>query len=231
MIKVNNLYKTFFLNNKKWLVLIDINLEIKQGEIVGLVGNTGSGKSTLLNILFGFLKPDYNPKTFIKRNFNRNQSSMIFQNFNLLSNLNVFDNISLPLKIRKNFTEEKKQKVFEIIDFVGLKNFFNFYPKDLSGGQKQRVAIARSLIYEPNIIFCDEPTSALNMNSAKNILKLFYKIYKKLKTTIVLVSHDAFVIQTICSRVFILNKGTIKKSIVLKPTYNFENISYEKLFS
>ncbi|KAB8122052.1 MAG: D-methionine transport system ATP-binding protein [Candidatus Phytoplasma cynodontis] len=229
MIKIQNLFKTFFINKKPFYVLREVNLEIKQKEIFGLIGDTGSGKTTLLNILSGFLEPDYNPRTLIQRNFNKYQSAFIFQNFNLLNNINVFENVSLPLKIRRNFTKDKKKKILEIIDFVGLKDFVHFYPNNLSGGQKQRVAIARSLVYEPKIIFCDEPTSALNINSTKNILRLFYLIYKKLKTTIVLVSHDPYVIKNICNRVSILNKGKIEDTIVLKPSYNFEEVSYSKL--
>ncbi|WCA22587.1 ATP-binding cassette domain-containing protein [Candidatus Phytoplasma oryzae] len=230
MINVKNISKTFLINKKIFSVLNNINLKIYSQEIFGLVGDTGSGKTTLLNILFGFLKPDYNSRTFIRRNFDRYQSAMIFQNFNLLKNLTVFDNVSLPLKIRKVFTKKEKKKIFDIIDFVGLKDYIHFYPHNLSGGQKQRAAIARSLVYEPKIIFCDEPTSSLNINSVKNILNLFYRINNKLKTTIVLVSHDPFVIKTICNRVAILNKGKIEEIIILKPSYNFDNISYSTLF-
>ncbi|KXT29376.1 ABC transporter family protein [Candidatus Phytoplasma oryzae] len=230
MIKISNLYKTFFYDRKSLVVLKNVSLEIEEKQIFGLVGDTGSGKTTLLNIMLGLLQPDVNSKTLIYRNFNRYQSAMIFQNFNLLNNLNVFDNIALPLKIRKNFTKEKRKKILEMINFVELQDFINYYPNKLSGGQKQRVAIARSLIYEPKIIFCDEPTSSLNPGTAKKILRLFYKINKKLKTTIFLISHDPYIIKILCDKVAILNQGTIEKTILLKPSYNFENISYQKLF-
>jgi D-methionine transport system ATP-binding protein len=230
MIKIKNLYKTFFFKKKSISVLENINLEIKPKKIFGLVGNTGSGKTTLLNIMIGILEPDNNNQTIIQKKFDKYQSSMIFQNFNLLNNINVLDNILLPLKIRKTIKKDTMKKVLEIINFVGLKKFIYLYPKHLSGGQKQRVAIARSLVYEPKIIFCDEPTSSLNQESTQKVLELFYLINKKFKTTIVLVSHDVSVIKTLCSEVAILEKKKIEKIIFLKPSYNFKTISYKEIF-
>ncbi|QTX02587.1 D-methionine transport system ATP-binding protein [Candidatus Phytoplasma luffae] len=230
MLKITNLYKTFFINKKPIPILNKVNLEIPQYKIFGLVGATGSGKTTLLQIMNGLVKPDKKENTIIEKKFKIQESGTIWQSFNLLYNLNIFDNVSLPLKIRNWEKEKIQNKVLEVLRFVGLSDFIKFYPRQLSGGQKQRVAIARTLVYEPKIIFCDEPTSSLNEQTSKNILKLFYEINKKLKTTIVIISHDSTVIKTLCDLVAVLNKGTIERVIDLKPSYNFEFNSYQDIF-
>ncbi|MDV3196048.1 MAG: ATP-binding cassette domain-containing protein [Candidatus Phytoplasma stylosanthis] len=230
MLKIVNLYKTFFFNKKPIPVLQKINLSVPQYKIFGLVGSTGSGKTTLLKIMNGLMKPDKNQETKIYKKFNISESGTIWQNFNLLSNLNVFDNIALPLKIRNLSKSQIKNKVLKILKFVELSQFMNIFPKQLSGGQKQRVAIARSLVYEPKIIFCDEPTSSLNESTGKKILKLFYEINKKFKTTIVIISHDSWVIKTLCDLVAILNKGKIEKVLHLQPSYDFKFSSYQEIF-
>jgi len=179
----------------------------------------------------GIIFPDTNPKTIINKNFNLFESATIFQNLNLLSNLNVFQNIALPLKIRKKKMKEIEEKVLKIINFTGLNHLINAFPKNLSGGQKQKVAIARSLVYQPKIIFCDELTSALDPATSKNILKLLWKINKILKTTIVIISHDIYVIQALCNKISFLEQGEIKKSFDFNPSYDFRNISYDDFFS
>ncbi|MEZ0180024.1 ATP-binding cassette domain-containing protein ['Camptotheca acuminata' phytoplasma] len=230
MLEIIDLYKTFFINKKSISVLQKINLKIPKNQIFGLVGSTGSGKTTLLQIMNGLMKPDKRKETKIYKEFSLQESGTIWQNFNILSNLNVFDNVALPLKIRNLDSEEIRSRVLKVLDFVELSNFLHSYPKQLSGGQKQRVAIARTLVYEPKIIFCDEPTSALNEQTSKNILKLFYDINQKLKTTIVIVSHDSSVIKTLCNSVAILNQGQIEKVVNLKPSYDFQSFSYQAIF-
>ena len=230
MIKINNLSKTFCLKKEKMPVLKNISLTVLKGEIFGLVGTSGSGKTTLLKIMNGFMLPDKNANSSIQKTFSRLESAMIFQNFNLLSNLNVFENVSLPLEIRS--TSEKKIiiKVNKILDFVGLSQFKNAYPQTLSGGQKQRVAIARALVYEPKIIFCDEPTFALDEMTSQEILKLLQKTNQKIKTTIVLVSHNVAVIKSLCHRVAILEQGKLAKISILNPSFKFEATSYQNIF-
>jgi D-methionine transport system ATP-binding protein len=230
MLRIENLYKTYSSNKKNISILKEINLNIFEGKIFGLVGKTGSGKTTLLKIMNGLEQPDKRKETKIFKNFTYRESGTIWQNFNLLSNLNIFDNIALPLKIRNYPKEEIKIKVLEVVKFVGLSDCVELYPKQISGGQKQRTAIARTLVYNPKIIFCDEPTSSLDETVSKNILKLFYKINQIKKTTIVIVSHDSSVIKTLCNSVAILNKNQIEQIIDLKPSYYFKSLSYKEIF-
>ncbi|WP_308699401.1 ATP-binding cassette domain-containing protein [Texas Phoenix palm phytoplasma] len=131
------------------------------------------------------------------------------------------------MTIKKN---EITKRVMEVVKFFDLLDYIYLYPKQLSGGQKQKVAIARSLVYYPKIIFCDEVTSSLDNEMSKNILNLFYKINKNFKTTIFLISHDVEVIKTLCTKVAILNKGKIEKITFLKPSYDFKPFSYKKVF-
>ncbi|MBP5835949.1 ATP-binding cassette domain-containing protein [Candidatus Phytoplasma meliae] len=231
MIKINNLFKTFIVNQNPIPVLKNITLSIAKGEIFGLVGSSGSGKTTLLKIINGFLLPDENLDQTINKSFNHLESAMIFQNFNLLNNLNVFDNIALPLKIRNVTKDDIKYKVNQMLTFVGLSSFATSYPKTLSGGQQQRVAIARALVYRPKIVFCDEPTFALDEITSQEILKLLYQINNQFKTTIVLISHNVASIKTLCHRVAILEQGELKQIIGQTPSLNFQAISYQNIFN
>ncbi|MBE2989707.1 ATP-binding cassette domain-containing protein [Sneathia sp. DSM 16630] len=200
MIKVTNL--------KKQLpeFCIDLNFTIQKSCIFGIVGRSGSGKTTTLKMLQGLLKYD-------SGNIQLNGSSnLIFQDFNLLNNLNVFDNVNLALKLKGI---KEKDTVVEILSFVGLKDFINKFPSQLSGGQKQRVCIARALVTRPDIIFCDEPTASLDTKTSFEIIRLFKKIREEYKTTIVIVSHDLDVIKYLCDKVMIMKdgKGLIKDGL------------------
>ncbi|WP_349401625.1 ABC-type methionine transport system, ATP-binding protein [Candidatus Phytoplasma solani] len=230
MIKIKNLSKTFMMNQTHLKILKNITLTVLKGEIFGLVGSSGSGKSTLLKIMNEFIIPDQNMSQVMQKSFNRFESAMIFQNFNLLNNLNVFDNIALPLKIRKYRKELIQKEVNQILTFVGLQSFANVYPKTLSGGQKQRIAIARALIYKPKIVFCDEPTFALDEITSQEILCLLLKTNQQLKTTIFLVSHNVAVIKSLCHRVAILHQGKLEKIVALNPTYKMEAVPYQNIF-
>ncbi|PQP79436.1 ABC transporter ATP-binding protein [Candidatus Phytoplasma phoenicium] len=227
MLKMNGISKTFLINKKPFKVLQKIYLEIKSGDIFGLLGSTGSGKTTLLRIMNGFIKSDNEQN--ITRGFTHIESAMIFQNFNLLHNLNVFENAALPLKLRKIPKKEINDKINHLLEIVGLLPFKNNYPKNLSGGQKQRVAIVRALSINPKIIFCDEPTSSLDYTTGFNILKIIKDIHHQFKTTIVLISHDIKVIKCLCNKVIILDKGFIVKNINLK-TRIIKPLTYEEAF-
>lgn len=235
MIKLINISKRFEINKNDEVILNNINLEINKGDIFGLVGKTGSGKSTLLRIMNGFIEPDNgstylldeklskkNRKTLVK------ETSMIFQNFNLLNNLTVLENILLPIRIRKNKKVNYINKARELLNFVGLSNHENSYIKTLSGGEKQRVAIARALISDPKVIFCDEPTSALDDLVSYEVLNLLKKINKNFNTTIVIVSHDINVIKSLCNTVAIIEDGTISDIISIK-TSNLKPLSYKEV--
>lgn len=215
-------------------ILNDINIDIKPREVYGLVGNTGSGKSTLLRIMNGFIEPTMGNvylmgEALTKENRGKlvKQTSMIFQHFNLLSNLNVLENVLLPNKLRKMDKEKSIEKARRFLKFVGLQDYENAYIKTLSGGQKQRVAIARTLMSEPEIIFCDEPTSALDGEMRQEVLKLLRDINEQMGTTIVIVSHDISVIQAMCHRAAILEDGQIRDVVTLERQ-PLKTLSYQE---
>lgn len=234
IIKFKNVSKKFIDNKEEQEVLNDVSFEIEKGTITGIVGNTGSGKSTILKLVNGFLISD-SGKVLIDdvllTNDNKKEvvreTSFIFQHFNLLNNLNVLDNVSLSLKLKGIKKPERTSKSLEVIDYVGLSHLVNNYPKTLSGGEKQRVAIARSLMTNPRILIMDEPTSALDQKMSLDILKLLKDINQKDKTTMVIVSHDLDLLKSICSKVIILEEGTIS-SIVEIDNKDIVNKSYKE---
>lgn len=234
MIRLEKVTKSFLINGKPSLVLKDIDLSIGKKEIYGLVGETGSGKSTLLRLMNGFIAPDKGSIYLMGQKLSPatrqelvKDTSMIFQGFNLLGNLNVIDNVLLPTRLRHGNKRDNLKKARELLSFVGLSEFESAYTRNLSGGQKQRVAIARTLITQPKLIFCDEPTSALDEKMSYEILKLLKMINEEFETTIVLVSHDISVIKALCSRVSIIEKASILDTVSLK-TKELLPVSYKE---
>jgi len=225
LIKIENLYKTYKIDGHHTDVLKDINIDIKAGDVFGIVGKTGSGKSTLLRLINGFIVPDQgsiyiNNELLTKQSRKQiiKETSMIFQNYNLLNNLNAIDNVLLPIKLRKLDVKKYYVKAVELLEFVGLKNHLTSNISNLSGGEKQRVAIARALITNPKIIFCDEPTSALDDETTHEVLSLLKTINKKYNTTIIIVSHNINVINMMCNRIAIIEEGIINDVISKTPT-------------
>lgn len=225
MIRFENVTKKFLINDKETRVINNISLSICKKEIYGLVGETGSGKSTILRLMNGFIEPDYGDIYLMGKKLDKKtkyelvkETSMVFQGFNLLGNLNVIDNVLLPTKLRKGNKKENIERAKELLHFVGLSNFEQSYIRTLSGGQKQRVAIARTLMTNPKLILCDEPTSALDEKTSYEILKLLKDINEEFGATIVIVSHNISVIKSICNRVAIIEKGEILDIVSLKTT-------------
>ena len=216
MIKINNVHKSF--NGVE--VLKDITLEIKKGEVFGLVGHSGAGKSTLLRCINGLESYDkgsilVNEYEEVKalsnksvRSFRKNLG-MIFQHFSLLERRNVYDNVALPLECWGYSKADIDKRVSELLELVGLSDKKKSKPRELSGGQKQRVAIARALALNPNILLCDEATSALDPNTTKSILALLRDINEKLGITIIIVTHQMEVVKEICQRVAIMEGGQV----------------------
>lgn len=234
MIKLIDISKRFEINKNSEVILKNINLDINEGDIFGLVGKTGSGKSTLLRIMNGFIEPDYGSVYLFNEKLDKNNrqtivkdTSMIFQSFNLLNNLTVLENVLLPIRIRKKKRDDYLSKASELLNFVGLSNHENSYIKNLSGGEKQRVAIARALITDPKVIFCDEPTSALDDNVSYEVLNLLKQINKNFNTTIVIVSHDISVIKSLCNNVAIIEDGSILDIIPIKNN-DLKPLSYKE---
>ncbi|WP_294133382.1 methionine ABC transporter ATP-binding protein [uncultured Clostridium sp.] len=216
MIKINNVHKSF--NGIE--VLKDITLEIKKGEVFGLVGHSGAGKSTLLRCINGLetydkgsiLVNEYEEVKALSnksvRSFRKNLG-MIFQHFSLLERRNVYDNVALPLECWGYSKADIDKRVSELLELVGLSDKKKSKPRELSGGQKQRVAIARALALKPNILLCDEATSALDPNTTKSILALLRDINEKLGITIIIVTHQMEVVKEICQRVAIMEGGQV----------------------
>jgi len=210
MIVVQSLNHTFKIGKKgkekKIEVLKNIDFKINQGEIISIVGKSGSGKSTLLQVIAGFMKPDSGSikvnNTEIAK-FNEKQSAafrlenfgFIFQNFQLLPNQNVFENVELPLKLKGVQKSIRKHNVERILEKVGLTHVADHYPNELSGGQQQRVSIARALITNPPIILADEPTGSLDSQTEKEILDLIKHLNKTENITFMIITHDEEVAQ------------------------------------
>lgn len=228
MIKIESIKKNF----GKSEVLKDISLEIKKGEIYGIIGHSGAGKSTLLRCLNGL--ESYNSgsikvmgkeiKTLNKKEIRelRKDLGMIFQSFNLLSRKNVYENIALPLELWGFSKEKINERVLELLRLVSLEDKASSKPAELSGGQKQRVAIARALALEPKILLCDEATSALDPKTTKDILSLLSRINKELGITIVIVTHQMEVVKEVCEEITLLEDGVVKAQgksadLFLKP--------------
>lgn len=215
MISITNVDKFFSTEH----ILKSINLEIKQGEIFGLVGHSGAGKSTLLRCINGLESYDSGSVVVMGKEVNtlknrelrefRKDLGMIFQHFSLLERKNVYDNIALPLQVWGYDKKQIKEIVEKLLKIVHLEDKIFSKPKELSGGQKQRVAIARALALEPKILLCDEATSALDPNTTKSILALLREINESLGITIVIVTHQMEVVREVCSRVAILDAGVI----------------------
>lgn len=200
MIKLKEIRKAYRLNNTSFEVLKGIDMHIKEGEFVSIMGSSGSGKSTLLNIL-GILdnydSGDYTLNNTLIKNLSQTKAAnlrnqflgFVFQSFNLLSFKNAMENVALPLYYQKVSRKERNIKAMEYLDRVGLKEWAHHLPSEMSGGQKQRVAIARALIGNPKVIFADEPTGALDSQTSIEVMDIFKDINKQGKT-IVLVTHE-----------------------------------------
>ena len=239
MISVKNVNK--FFGEKQ--VLKDVNIEINEGEIFGIIGHSGAGKSTILRCMNG-LEPyqegsvkvdgkevkDLNEKEMREL---RKDLGMIFQHFSLLERKTVFENVALPLECFGYSKAEKEKRVMELLDLVGLKERRNDKPRNLSGGQKQRVAIARALALNPKVLLCDEATSALDPNTTKSILTLIEDINKKMGITVVVVTHQMEVIKQICGRIAIMENGQVlevgeTEEIFLKNTAGLRKLLGEE---
>lgn len=219
MISIKNAKKIFSTKQGKVTAVTDVNLDIKEGEIFGVIGYSGAGKSTLIRMLNGLEIPSEGSITVANREVShikgkelrqaRQEISMIFQHFNLLWSRTVRENIAFPLEIAGVPSAERRKRVDELISLVGLQGREDSYPAQLSGGQKQRVGIARALANNPKVLLCDEATSALDPQTTDSILELLVDINKRLGLTIVLITHEMHVIRKICHRVAVMEAGRV----------------------
>ncbi|RKQ35479.1 methionine ABC transporter ATP-binding protein [Oceanobacillus halophilus] len=219
MISIKGLRKVFTSENKELTAVDDLTLDIKEGEIFGVIGYSGAGKSTFIRLLNRLEEPssgnvviDKQEITALKANelrTARQDIGMIFQHFNLLWSRTVEDNIAFPLEIAGVPKAERVNRVQELIRLVGLSGREKAYPSQLSGGQKQRVGIARALANNPKVLLCDEATSALDPETTNAILDLLVDINQNLGLTIILITHEMHVIRKICHRVAVMEQGKI----------------------
>ncbi|WP_102028355.1 methionine ABC transporter ATP-binding protein [Salirhabdus sp. Marseille-P4669] len=219
MINIHNLSKTFTSKKGKVDALKEVSLEVKKGEIFGVIGYSGAGKSTLIRCVNLLEQPtagsvqidgteitSLSSKDLLKA---RRKIGMIFQGFNLLKTATVYENVAIPLKLTGVPKNKIDERVNRYLDIVGLADKKDSYPAQLSGGQKQRVAIARALSHEPEVLLSDEATSALDPDTTDSILDLLLKINEEFGITILLITHEMHVIQRICDRVAVMENGEI----------------------
>ena len=219
MIEIQNLSKTFPVSGGTVEALKDISLTIPDGEIYGIIGMSGAGKSTLVRCINMLERPtsgkviidgkDLGSLTQAQLREERRNITMIFQGFNLLMQRNCLKNVCFPLELAGYKKKEAGERATELLELVGLGEKLKSYPAQLSGGQQQRVAIARALATHPKILLCDEATSALDPQTTQSILSLIKDIHDKLGLTVIIITHQMSVVEQICTRVAILNHGTV----------------------
>lgn len=215
MIKLEHVSKSYSAGIP---ALNDVNLEIEDGEFVFIVGDSGSGKSTLIKLLLKELDPTEGTITVNGKELKRikkkqvpryrRKVGVVFQDFRLLKDRNVYDNIAFAQKVIGESNMQIKKKVPKMLSLVGLAAKYKSYPKELSGGEQQRVAIARALINEPAILLADEPTGNLDNNNAWEIMKLLEEINEK-GTTVIVVTHNLEIVKVMKKRVITVKKGVI----------------------
>lgn len=219
MIKLTGITKTYQGQTSAVEALKGLDLEIRKGEIYGIIGKSGAGKSTLIRCINMLEKPTQGTVTVDGQELTtmseqtlretRKKIGMIFQHFNLLSSRTVYENVAFPLELIGKSKSEIAAEVLPLLELVGLDDKKDQYPSQLSGGQKQRVGIARALANKPKVLLCDEATSALDPQTTKSILNLLKNINEKFHLTIVLITHEMQVIKEICDQVAVIENGLI----------------------
>lgn len=225
LIRVNNISKTYGVNDAKVNAIRDVSLTINEGELVAIVGKSGSGKSTLLNIIGCIDKPT-NGEYFLggrniqdsrEKELAKNRNGLIgfvLQYFGLINSYTVYENIELPLIYAKS--KNKKEKILNILKKLDILEKADKLPSELSGGQNQRVAMARALVNNPKLILADEPTGALDKNTSKQVMEILLKLNKEGKTVII-VTHDENISKQ-CDRIIRIEDGHIKDDFRYEKT-------------
>ena len=215
MIKMENVSKTYA---KDIVGISNVNLHVKKGEFVFVVGKSGSGKSTLMKLLLKELEPTggrivvngnvMNDVTRRQLPFVRRNIGVVFQDFRLLEDRSVYDNIAFAQKVIEVPAKEIKKNVLKMLSMVGLLDKYKANPKELSGGEQQRVAIARALVNEPDVLLCDEPTGNLDVVTSEEIMKLI-ELANKQGTTVLVVTHNLDIVQQMKQRTITMSEGKI----------------------
>lgn len=230
LIQIKDLGKEYISQNATVTALSGINLNINAGDIYGIIGMSGAGKSTLVRCINYLEKPtkgsviieDKDLSKLTEKDLRkvRQDIGMIFQQFNLLMQRNVEDNICFPLEISGINKNERRKRAQELLELVGLTDKRKSYPSQLSGGQMQRVAIARALSTNPKILLCDEATSALDPTTTRSILSLLREINKRLGITIVIITHEMAVVEEICDYVAIIDGGFLAEQGAVEEVFS-----------
>lgn len=219
ILRAKNVQKVYGSKGNQYKALENIDLDIKEGEFIGIMGPSGAGKSTLLNILSTIDTPTSGEITIDNQNivtmkeeqlsdFRRNHLGFIFQDYNLLDTLTVRENILLPLALSKVPAKEIEKRVNEIANTFGIQGILDKYPYHISGGQKQRTAASRAMVTKPSLILADEPTGALDSKSATDLLESLTALNEQQRSTILMVTHDAFA-ASFCKRILFIKDGGI----------------------
>ena len=222
VIELEQVNKTYSGKNGDVQALKEVSLSVEEGEIFGVIGLSGAGKSTLVRCINLLERPESGQIRIGERDISalserelrleRQNIAMIFQQFNLLMQRTVLDNVCFPLEIAGLRKKEARKEALEFLRTVGLEQKAKAYPVQLSGGQQQRVAIARALASHPKIILCDEATSALDPQTTRTILDLLRKVNREYHITIVIITHEMRVITDICDRVAVLHHGRVAET-------------------
>lgn len=246
MIQLQNIKKTFKSNGNEVKAIDDVSLTINEGEIYGIIGFSGAGKSTLIRVINQLEKQDSGQVLIdgedisllndTELNERRTHIGMIFQHFHLLWSRTIEKNIELPLELIGISKAERKERVKQLIELVGLQGKEKAYPNQLSGGQKQRVAIARALANNPKILLCDEATSALDPDTSNQILDLLIDINTKLNISVVLITHQMEVVQKVCHQMAVMVDGKVVEegsvqTLFEQPTHEVTKRFVHKLSS
>lgn len=201
--------------------IYDLDLKIKKGEFVFIIGGSGSGKSTLIKMLYREEKPTkgdiYISKTNVARLRNRSvyklrrQLGIVFQDYRLLPKLTVYENVAFALEAIGERRKDIKLKTLNALELVGLKGKTRNYPDELSGGEQQRVAIARAIVNSPKLILCDEPTGNLDPVMSRDIVNVLYDINRRTNTTVIMATHDQDIVNSLKKRVVVIKDGRVVK--------------------
>ena len=211
-VKLVNITKSF----DEKIVLQDINIDIKDGELVSLLGVSGCGKSTTLQLIAGLINPDsgdiiFNDKSVLNTPTGKRDAVIVFQEYLLFPHMSVYENIEFGLKMKNINKKIRKDKVNELIKLVKLNGYENKYPSELSGGQKQRVAIARTLAINPKVLLLDEPFSNLDINLRNEMREFVLNLQKKLHITTILVTHDKEEALIMSDKIAVMVNGKIEQ--------------------
>ena len=218
---VKDLYKFYRVGDSVVRALDGVSFEVSEGEFCAIVGTSGSGKSTLLNMLAGLEKPTrgqvvidgrhiekLNENELVK--FRRDNVGFVFQSFHLLGTMNALENVALPLTFRGESLKSRMKKADDMLKLVGLTKHRKHLPRQMSGGQQQRVGVARALVADPRILYCDEPTGNLDSHTSEDVMRLMQRVVREQNRTMVMVTHDDHLARY-ADRIFHIIDGKIVK--------------------